>query len=233
MLQHAQWCIASAHNGVGFACKGGHNGGPHNHNDVVHFIYECAGEILFADLGAGEYTREYFSEGRYRILCNNSFGHSVPIIAGCGQSAGKEYGYSEFAVSESLENCIENMELSNAYEREFLERFHRQLCFSITDGTLEIKDELALPEGKAWQEGMIEENLITQIPPRIQGEKIILAGEVIGAVLFIDEIFAQQDVTIREYIHSNYQGEPEKVYAIRWQVPAGESKRSSLHISVS
>ena len=235
ILPDAQWCIASAQNGVGFACKGGHNGEPHNHNDVGHFIYESSGEILFADLGAGEYTREYFSEGRYRILCNNSFGHSVPIISRCGQSAGKEYGCSEFAVSEGMDNCVVNLELANAYEKGLLERFHRQLCFSMTDGTLEIEDEFALPEGKAWKEGMIEENLITQLLPRIQGEKILLEGEAIGAVLYIYGVCAEQDVTIHEYIHRNHQGEPEKVYAIRWQVPEGESKKtgSRFYISVN
>ena len=236
VLPDSQWCITSAQNGVGFACKGGHNGEPHNHNDVGHFIYESSGEILFADLGAGEYTREYFSEGRYRLLCNNSFGHSVPIIAGCGQSAGKEYGCSEFAVNEGLESCVVNMELSNAYERGLLKSFHRQLCFSMTDGILKIEDEFILPEGKAWKEGMkkgmIEENLITQLLPVIQGENIILTGEAAGARLSIDGISAGKDVTIHEYVHRNHQGEPEKVYAIRWLVPAGEC-RSRFLISVS
>ena len=43
---------------------------------------------MLTDLGAGEYTKEYFHDGRYRILCNNSFGHSVPVIDGEGQKEG-------------------------------------------------------------------------------------------------------------------------------------------------
>lgn len=52
--------------------------------------------MLLTDLGAGEYTKEYFHEGRYRILCNNSFGHSVPVIDGEGQKEGGEYSCSRF-----------------------------------------------------------------------------------------------------------------------------------------
>lgn len=54
------------------AAKGGNNGEPHNHNDVGSFFYLVGDEMLLTDLGAGEYTKEYFHEGRYRILCNNS-----------------------------------------------------------------------------------------------------------------------------------------------------------------
>lgn len=53
---------------VAFAAKGGHNGEPHNHNDVGHFILHVGGENLLADLGAGLYTRDYFGEARYRDL---------------------------------------------------------------------------------------------------------------------------------------------------------------------
>lgn len=230
VLPDAQWCIAGADNGVGFACKGGHNGEPHNHNDVGHFIYEKSGVILFADLGAGEYTRDYFGDGRYDILCNNSFGHSVPVIAGYGQQTGKEYRCSVFAVVEDSEMCVVNMELSGAYENGLLERFHRQLCFSRKDGILQVQDRFIMPMGKT---GDVVENLITQIFPRIQGDRVILSHGNVTAMLAIEGICAERDVMIQEYVHSNHRGKPEKVYAIRWQAACeGQESSSAYTISV-
>ncbi|MFR6332585.1 MAG: hypothetical protein ACLUOI_29915 [Eisenbergiella sp.] len=75
------------------AAKGGNNGESHNHNDVK-LPASGGDEMLLTDLGAGEYTRDYFSEKRYEILCNHSFGHSVPVIDGKGQKEGTEYACS-------------------------------------------------------------------------------------------------------------------------------------------
>jgi hypothetical protein len=54
----------------------------HNHNDVGSFIFAKNGEQILADLGAGKYTRQYFSEERYDLMLCSSRGHSVPIING-------------------------------------------------------------------------------------------------------------------------------------------------------
>ena len=76
----------------GFFIKGGTNGEPHNHNDIGSFIAADKNGQLLCDLGAGEYTKDYFNdETRYGYLCNSSLGHSVPIIDGKGQLAGAEY----------------------------------------------------------------------------------------------------------------------------------------------
>lgn len=226
VLPDAQWCISGSENGVGFACKGGHNGEPHNHNDVGHFIYESSGVILLTDLGAGEYTKDYFGAGRYDILCNNSFGHSVPIVAGSGQRAGKAYGCSEFAVEEKPEACVIGMELSGAYEKGLLKRFRRIFHFERKDGSLRVQDEFTITKENT---GIVEENLVTQIPPRVQEQGIWLTDDGVAAFLSIDGINPEKEVVIREYIHNNHRGEPEKVYAIRWQVPIKEEEGRSTY----
>ena len=70
------------------AVKGGTNQEPHNHNDVGSFFYVLGSDMLLEDLGAGEYTADYFGEKRYHIFCNSSFSHNVPILCGMGQYAG-------------------------------------------------------------------------------------------------------------------------------------------------
>ncbi len=223
VLHDAQWCIVNAKNGVGMACKGGHNGEPHNHNDIGHFIYETQGIILFADLGAGEYTRDYFSEGRYDILCNNSLGHSVPLIDGQGQCAGKEFRCSKFETYESPEACGVDLDLTGAYTEGVLEHFQRKLQFSLNDGRLKVCDEFVWPEAGC---GKVTENLITQIMPVLEKDRILLNSGAVTAALVIEGINPEQEVCVKKYIHSNHYGQPENVYAIQWNVIAKEKKTS-------
>lgn len=74
---------------IAFSAKGGHNDEPHNHNDLGHFILHTGGESLLSDLGAGIYTKDYFGPKRYTFLHNSSEGHSVPLVNGCPQQAGR------------------------------------------------------------------------------------------------------------------------------------------------
>ena len=95
-----------------FAIKGGHNGEPHNHNDLGSFIYSDKDGQVFCDLGAGKYTKDYFNEEkRYGIFCNSSRSHSVPIVGGRAQMAGKEFS-SVLLFERDTAVC----DISSAYE---------------------------------------------------------------------------------------------------------------------
>ena len=149
ILSDAQWCIGNAFRqgrAIGFACKGGNNGEPHNQNDVGHFIYEAEGVTLFTDLGCGEYTQEYFSEGRYGILCNRSLGHSVPLMAGQEQCTGEAAACGSFRASE--DGKVE-MELSAAYPEKAVKSFARSFRFDTETGDLELCDDIVPGEAGA------------------------------------------------------------------------------------
>ncbi len=177
ILPDAEWCIGYALNGTGFACKGGHNGESHNHNDIGHLIYEAEGVLFLTDLGAGEYDRDYFSENRYRAICNHSFGHSVPVLNGQGQREGKEYRCTAFsaeveeeskqragaddeskqwAAAQSLTGSIGrvSMEIGSAYSLSEdgapLEgkAIRREIAFGLEDGSAEVTDYFDLRAGK-------------------------------------------------------------------------------------
>ena len=86
----AQWFI-HRDDDYNFACKGGHNNEPHNHNDIGSFVISKGGEMTFMDSGVGEYTRQYFEpEHRYDYVVTSSRGHSVPIINGKYQVIGTD-----------------------------------------------------------------------------------------------------------------------------------------------
>lgn len=115
---------------LAFSAKGGHNGEPHNQNDLGQFILHVGGESLLADLGAGLYTREYFGPQRYEQLHNSSAGHSVPLIAGQPQQPGREFSARVLRCEVDPDGVLFELDLRNAYAVEQLRRFVRSLRWS-------------------------------------------------------------------------------------------------------
>lgn len=114
-----QWMISRAdesdENTLILACKGGHNAENHNQNDIGSFIVHYGGESLIIDLGAGTYTKDYFSAKRYEILVNSSWGHNVPLINGFQQPPGAQYLAKVLSHGSSdLEDFLE-LDMSMAY----------------------------------------------------------------------------------------------------------------------
>ena len=72
-----------------FTVKGGHNEESHNHNDIGAFSIIRGGKQYIADIGVGEYTKQYFSAGRYELFPCSSLSHSVPIVDGQSQRNGR------------------------------------------------------------------------------------------------------------------------------------------------
>jgi hypothetical protein len=74
------------------AAKAGYNSGHHYHLDIGHFIVNVDGENLLCDPGRGLYSKGYFGAQRFENIFANSFGHSVPRIAGHLQMPGPKFG---------------------------------------------------------------------------------------------------------------------------------------------
>ncbi len=97
------------------AAKGGHNAENHNQNDIGSFIVHYGGESLIIDLGAGTYTRDYFSARRYEILVNSSWGHNVPLINGYQQPPGAQYLAKVLSHGSSESEDFLELDMSMAY----------------------------------------------------------------------------------------------------------------------
>ena len=120
----------------GFAAKGGHNAEPHNHNDVGSFIFAKNNEQMIMDVGAGSYTRQYFSGERYTMFPQaDSRGHNLPIINGAVQAGGVDAK----AKDSKFENGVFSTDIAGAYRVEGLESIKRS--FSFTDETVTLTDE--------------------------------------------------------------------------------------------
>ena len=73
------------------ACKGGHNGENHNHNDTGSFILFLDGEPAVVDAGNMVYTAKTFSEERYTLWNVRAEWHNLPMIGGHEQKEGAEH----------------------------------------------------------------------------------------------------------------------------------------------
>ncbi len=69
----------------------GHNGVPHNHNDIGSFILHRGDKLWLTDPGGPVYSRKTFGPNRYDIIFCNSRGHSVPVVNGQLQQPGARF----------------------------------------------------------------------------------------------------------------------------------------------
>ncbi len=183
----SQWLIDRRYDAAGefyaFAAKGGHNGEPHNHNDLGHFILHFNGDALLCDLGAPEYTKQFFSGQRYSFLHASSRGHSVPLINGQEQSAGVEHTAKVLNFTEGIETKY-SLDLTKAYKIEELRQYVREYTWDYSSYELEIMDHFTLTQGN----NTIEEVFITQNPVELTQEGfLVIKGEKSSASLFFDQ----------------------------------------------
>lgn len=209
IFKDTQWYIKRQEN-VCFYIKGGYNDESHNHNDVGSFGLILDGEEILCDLGSGEYTKNYFGEGRYDILCNSSKGHNVPVIDGLYQKAGKIYGADEFCGDEK-EVIIS---FGGAYAADKSYTVKRKIVFK-DKGNIFICDHI---EGA----DKISERLISRIKPEIHGNTVLLTGkkskiQIEFAVTdgkSMDYERVNKSISIIEETHINHSGGKERVYII-------------------
>ena len=141
-FNEAQWLVVR-HAPFAFAALFGHNGVPHNHNDVGSFLMVEGDDEGPMDLGCGEYTRQYFSAERYTILCNGSQGHSVPIVGGELQKAGGQYGATDVVFEEKADETLFSGDIAGAYGLDALASLRRTFRIRPAEGTVTVADAFA------------------------------------------------------------------------------------------
>ncbi|MEX0641143.1 MAG: heparinase II/III family protein, partial [Pirellulales bacterium] len=143
-------------NALAVAIKGGHNGEPHNHNDVGSFIVVAGNQPLLADPGAEVYTSRTFSRHRYRSNVLNSFGHSVPRVAGKLQSTGRNARAAIEFTDFKNERDILRIDLASAYDVAELSRLTRTFIYSRDgNGQLEVVDEVSFTQPRLFETALI------------------------------------------------------------------------------
>ena len=150
----------------GFAAKAGHNAEMHNHNDVGSFIFAKGGRQLLMDVGAGEYTRQYFSKERYTIFEPSSRSHSVPVIGGEYQLVGRDAAATEV----EYKSGRFSMDIAGAYKLDGVRSIKRS--FDMYDDRVVMTDAYDVDEGKS-----IVDRIVTLVKPEVKEAGLILVGD--------------------------------------------------------
>ena len=150
----------------GFAAKAGHNEEMHNHNDVGSFIFAKNGRQLIMDLGAGVYTRQYFSNERYNIFEPSSRSHCVPIIGG-------EYQYH--SINASARDVVYrkghfSMDIAGAYPEGNAKSIKRS--FDMYDDKVVLTDVFDVKEGCE-----VIERFVSLVEPKFDTDGVIFFDE--------------------------------------------------------
>jgi hypothetical protein len=177
-LPDAEWAVMRR-GYMTLAVKGGHNDEPHNHNDIGSYILVKEKNQLASELGAEKYYKGYFSENRYGYFSTGSHGHSLPIINGYRQCAGRDFAADKFELSES----IVTLSFKNAYPKETkLTSLVRKLI--LDENALTVVDSFKFKEG----ENSVSERIITKLDVSIIDERRVSLssdGKTLGYIEFM------------------------------------------------
>ena len=205
-LKDAEWCMLRGAQNSAVIAKGGNNGESHNHNDVGSFYYLVDGEAFLDDLGAGEYTKDYFSEKRYEIFCNRGKSHNIPIIGCVDQKDGNEYRADQFELKEDHSIFIS---FAKAYGIE-AQKVYREIWLDEQSGALTVCDYIQCRPGVS-----VYENLITRFPVSIEADGVVIHGEKHSVKLEVED----------------HEGELEQIHVIRWEIDCDEPQNSKTGIA--
>jgi hypothetical protein len=203
----AQWAVARAPASTppaAFAAKGGHNDEPHNHDDVGSFILAVGDEAYLDDFGAGRYSRGYFGPERYSHFVASSFGHSLPILDGRGQSEGPDRRCSETLFEERATSLRLELEISGAYASADLVSLRRRFEVELAAGPrLALADSFRFA-GAARRE--LRERFVTLLPARASGGAAVVEGRAGALAIRPASAATRVELSAREF--EAHQGPP-------------------------
>ena len=166
IFEETQWMISRRKN-YSFAAKGGHNGEPHNHNDIGSFMIVAPDDsIPLVDVGSEKYRKETFTlSTRYTILNHCSWGHSVPIINSDGyQIYGKQYK----AKNASIDENSFSLDIEDAYEEGLVKKIHRE--FNLLDKGIKLCDTFEFSDKTEY----VTERFVSLTKPSVKNGKVDL-----------------------------------------------------------
>ena len=162
-MENAGWYIKRAPT-YAIGAKGGTNGESHNHNDVGSFVFAKDNRQIFIDMGGRPYTKDYFTEERYKYIETSSRGHNVPIINGQYQANVPETrSYTKY------ENGVFTVDFKELYDIPELKSLVRE--FRCGSDSVTINDKFVI-EGK----GTFTERLVSFDKPEIKDGEILVGG---------------------------------------------------------
>lgn len=203
ILENAQWYMGSSKNGVGLAAKAGHNNEAHNHNDVGSFHIFKNGKMTLADIGCGEYVRDYFGPLRYTYFCNASASHNLPIINGSYQLPGRDHTSKGVTINESGLKC----DIAGAYGDATLKRLVRDINFCADCGIVTISDSYEFSKTPV----SVVERFVSFDEPKLETGKILFGKDEISTLTYDVNLLSASQST---EVYKNHSGIPITVHIV-------------------
>lgn len=174
----AEWLVVpeGAHSPIGFAARAGHNGEPHNHDDLGSVVVAHRGELLVADAGRGVYDAAYFGPQRYDNPAAGSHGHGVPVLDDVRQATGPQARAGVLAVAIDDDGESLEIDLTSAYPHPALQRLHRRVVRR--GATVDVTDTMTASAPIA-----LTQRFVSLVPPVVEDEVVTISGERAQAVL--------------------------------------------------
>lgn len=213
-----------------FAAKGGNNQESHNHNDIGHFVFGSINTLYLTDLGAGEYTKDYFNEEkRYQFLVTSSKGHSLPVINGQYQESGKVYAKNVRLINDGRlgeEGISFLLDIADAYnDVSELEECNRNLLLQPFERSLLVKDHYRFKRGS----NQVIESFVTFYKPEINGNLVEVVSD--GNSKCVME-FDTDEVEAVEQVYKTHNGNQQRVYLIKALYQGDFTIKTSIRICI-
>lgn len=209
-----------------FSAKGGHNDEHHNHNDCGSFLLNVDGIPILIEIGAPEYVGDFFSDRRYGFLAARSLGHSVPIINGCEQQAGRVYAATVIKVLIEADRAEFIVDLTKCYPCEArCLKLHRTFLLEKSIGCLSVRDDFELRDV-----GLIESLIICQNPVEQKERDIVIVSPKTPIRIIPNEGTRLSSIDICNY--RGHQGTDEKVHRLRFAPIALDSNSGTFGYQV-
>lgn len=203
----SQWlAIRSPKNQFVFGAKGGSNEESHNHLDVGHFIIGDGQQLFLDDLGAGEYTRDYFQDStRYNYFVNNADSHALPKINGESQQPGEVAAKNVTFTAEAVARF--KLDLTDTYSKAAgLEKFTREMAIDPANRQVTVTDRFIFTE----ESNQLVENYLTKLLPKVSENEVVLVGE----NNMLQMILPTSEIKVTPHDYSDHEGDPQRAYTI-------------------
>ena len=157
------------------------------------------------EIGAPEYTKDFFSENRYNYLAARTLGHSLPIVNGHEQAAGLQHAAKVLSTELAADHVEFSIDLTACYPAAAgLNDLVRSFYFDKKNGRLRVKElyEIAIHESFETSIVSDDEIILEERLARIKARSIALIVRP-----FDETIFA--GVQVQEY--RDHAGAPRKI----------------------
>ncbi len=121
---------------------------------------------MVIEIGAPEYTKDFFRENRYQYLAARTLGHSLPIVNGREQAAGPQYASNVISYELAPAHTEFSVDLAQCYPSDaHCTELIRSFYLDKAKGTLRIKEFFDLSVHQSFETSVLTEEPVDMNGP--------------------------------------------------------------------